>query len=136
LTKKRHIQFFIFWLVALQLISPFLHAHPFGIRAFDNTPGIHFHLDEIESVAKQDFHTATIHNERLYEQSVGVLTGVTEKFEFKFLAPLLFVLASISLYMVYLRRFYAPSSAPVLFRTSFKPHFKRTSPPRAPPSSY
>ena len=117
--------------MALQLLSPFLHAHAFGIGAVDNTPGIHFHLDEIESAAKQDFNTATIHNEGLYEQSVGVLTGVAEKFEFKFLVPLLFVLGSISLYMVYLRRFYAPSSAPVV-----KPYFKRTSPPRAPPSRH
>lgn len=131
LNKKRHIQFFIFWLVALQLISPFLHAHAFGIGAVNNTPGIHIHLDEIESAAKQDFQTATIHNEVLSEQSIGVFTGVAEKFTFKFIAPLLFVLASLSLYLVYLRRFYAPSSAPIV-----KPHFKRTSPPRAPPSRY
>ncbi|CEN55476.1 exported protein of unknown function [Candidatus Methylopumilus turicensis] len=131
LNKKRHIQFFIFWLVALQLISPFLHAHVFGIGAVENTPGIHIHLDEIESAAKQDFQTATIHNEVLSEQSVGVLTGVNEKFEFESLIPFLFVLSALSLYLVYVRRFYAPSSAPVV-----KPHFKRTSPPRAPPSHY
>ena len=131
LNKKRHIQFFIFWLVALQLISPFLHAHAFGIGAVSNAPGIHIHLDEIESAAKQDFQTATIHNEVLSEQSIGVFTGVAEKFAFKFITPLLFVLASLSLYLVYLRRFYAPSSAPIL-----KPHFKRTSPPRAPPSRH
>lgn len=129
MTKKRHIQFFIFWLVALQLISPFLHAHPFGIGAVDKTPGIHIHLDEIESATKQDFQTATIHNEVLSEQSVGVFTGVAEKLEFKLLLPFLFVLSSLSLYLVYVRRFYAPSSAP-----SGKAHFKRTSPTRAPPS--
>ena len=117
--------------MALQLISPFLHAHAFGIGEVNNTPGIHIHLDEIESAAKQDFQTATIHNEVLSEQSIGVFTGVAEKFAFKFIAPLLFVLASLSLYLVYLRRFYAPSSAPIV-----KPHFKRTSPPRAPPSRY
>ena len=117
--------------MALQLISPFLHAHAFGIGAVDKTPGIHFHLDEIESVAKQDFHTATIHNEAPSEQSVGVLTGVAEKFEFKFLVPLLFVLATLGLYLVYLKRYYAPSSEPIV-----KPHFKRTSPPRAPPSRH
>jgi hypothetical protein len=129
LNKKRHIQFFIFWLVALQLILPFLHAHAFGIGAVTNTPGIHIHLDEIESATKQDFQTATIHNEVLSEQSVGVFTGVTEKFEFKLLLPLLFALASLSLYLAYLKRFYTPSSAPIV-----KPHFKRTAPPRAPPS--
>jgi hypothetical protein len=131
LNTKRHIKFFIFWLVALQLISPFLHAHAFGIGAVDNAPGIHIHLDEIESAAKQDFQTATIHNEVLSEQSVGVLTGVNEKFEFESLIPFLFVLSALSLYLVYVRRFYAPSSAPVV-----KPHFKTTSPPRAPPSRY
>ena len=131
LNKKRHIQFFIFWLVAMQLILPFLHAHAFGIGAVNKAPGIHIHLDEIESAAKQDFQTATIHNEVLSEQSIGVFTGVAEKFEFKFLAPLLFILASLSLYLLHLRRYYTPSSAPIV-----KPHFKRTSPPRAPPSSH
>lgn len=131
LNKKRHIQFFIFWLVALQLISPFLHAHAFGIGAVDKTPGIHIHLDEIESAAKQDFQTATIHNEVLSEQTVGVLTGVSEKFAFKFLAPLLFLLALLSLYLVYVRRFYTPASAPIVKR-----YFKLTSPPRAPPSHH
>ena len=131
MTKKRHIQFFIFWLVALQLISPFLHAHPFGIGAVDKTPGIHIHLDEIESATKQEFQTATIHNEVLSEQSVGVFTGVAERFEFKFLIPIMFVLASLSLYLAYVRRFYSPSSAPTI-----KPYFKRTSPPRAPPSHH
>lgn len=129
LNKKRHIHFFIFWLVALQLISPFLHAHAFGIGAVDKTPGIHIHLDEIESAAKQNFQTATIHNELLSEQSVGVLTGVNEKFEFKFLVPLSFVLALLSLYLVYVKRFYAPASAP-----NVKLYFKIPSPPHAPPS--
>jgi len=131
LTKKRYIQFFIFWLVALQLLAPFLHAHAYGIGAVDKTPGIHFHLDEIETAAKQDFQTATIHNEVLSEQSVGVLTGVAERFEFKFLIPIMFVLASVSLFLAYVRRFYSPSSAPTI-----KPYFKRTSPPRAPPSHH
>ena len=131
MNKKRHIQFFIFWLVALQLISPFLHAHAFGIDAVDKTPGIHIHLDEIESTAKQDFQIATIHNEVLSEQSVGVLTGLNERFEFESFIPFLFVLSALSLYLVYVRRFYAPSSAPIV-----KPHFKRTSPSRAPPSLY
>jgi hypothetical protein len=131
LNKKRHIQFFIFWLVALQLISPFLHAHAFGIGAVDKTPGIHIHLDEIESAAKQDFQTATIHNEVLSEQTVGVLTGVNEKFEFKFLVPLSFVLALLSLYLVYVKRFYPPASAPTV-----KLYFKIPSPPHAPPSHH
>jgi len=131
LNKKRHFHFFIFWLVALQLISPFLHAHAFGIGAVDKTPGIHIHLDEIESAAKQNFQTATIHNELLSEQSVGVLTGVNEKFEFKFLVPLSFVLALLSLYLVYVKRFYAPASAPIV-----KLYFKIPSPPRAPPSHH
>ena len=131
MNKKRHIQFFIFWLVALQLISPFLHAHAFGIGAVEKTPGIHIHLDEIESAAHPDFQHPTIHNEVLSEHSIGVFTGVAEKLEFKFLLPILFSLASLSLYLVYVRRFYLPASAPIL-----KTHFNRTSTPRAPPSHH
>jgi hypothetical protein len=131
LTKKRHIQFFIFWLVALQLISPFLHAHAFGIDAFDNTPGIHIHLDEIESATKQVFQTATMHNEVLSENSFGALTGVNEKFEFKSLLPILFLLASLGLYLANPKRFYPPSLAPIV-----KSYFSLTSQPRAPPSRF
>ena len=130
LNKKRHIQFFIFWLVALQLISPFLHAHAFGIGAVDKTPGIHIHLDEIDSAANSNFQKPTLHNAVLSEHSIGMLTGVSEKFEFKFFA-ILFTLASLSLYLPYAGRFYRSTASPAT-----RPHFHRTSPPRAPPSRY
>ena len=117
--------------MALQLISPFLHAHAFGIGAVNKMPGIHIHIDEIESAATPDFQKPTIHNEVLSEHSIGMFTGVSEKFEFKFLLPVLFVLATLSLYLVYVRRFYNLASSPIV-----KPHFNRTSPPRAPPSRY
>jgi hypothetical protein len=131
MNKKTHIHFFICWLVAMQLISPFLHAHAFGIGAVNDSPGIHIHLDEIESASKQDFQTPTIHNDVPSEQSVGMLTGLAEKFECKLLLPLFFVLAALGLYLVYIRRFYAPSSAPPVIA-----HFNSTAPPRAPPSGH
>ena len=129
LNKKHHIQFFIFWLVALQLISPFLHAHAFGVGAVNSAPGIHLHLDEIDSITSSDYQKPSIHNEVLSEHVIGMLTGVSEKSEFNFLLPFLFVLASLSLYLAYVRRFYAPSCAPIV-----KPNFKGNFPPRAPPS--
>ncbi|MFZ9642373.1 MAG: hypothetical protein ACO29L_02850 [Candidatus Methylopumilus sp.] len=115
--------------MALQLISPFLHAHAFGIGAVNHAPGIHIHLDDIESVANQDFQHPTIHNEVLSEQTIGVFTGVYEKFEFKLLLPVLFVLSLFSLYLAYIRRFYTPASTPLV-----KPHLQHSCSPRAPPS--
>lgn len=131
LKKKLHIQFFIFWLVAMQLISPFLHAHAFGVGAVHSGPGVHIHLDEIDSATNQDFDQATIHQQTLPEHSIGMTTGVSEKFEFKFVLPAIVSFISLALYLAYVRRFYQPSDAPLA-----QTHYYPPSPPRAPPTHF
>lgn len=113
----------------MQLISPFLHAHAFGIGAVNHAPGIHIHIDEIDEAAQPDFDKATIHNDTIPEHSIGMTTGVSEKFEFEFLAPVLFTLLSFGLYLAYVRRTYTPAAAPFIQSPPYK-----TSSPRAPPS--
>jgi hypothetical protein len=127
LKKKRHIQFFIFWLVAMQLISPFLHAHAFGVGAVHSSPGVHIHLDEIDSAPSENFDKATVHNEALPEHSISMTTGVSEKSDFEFLAPAFVTFISLTLYLAYVRRFYPPKEAPLA-------EYQTHSPPRAPPT--
>ena len=129
LKKQLHIQFFIFWLVAMQFISPFLHAHAFGIGAVHGGPGVHIHLDEIDSASSASFDKATIHNEALPERSISMTSGVSEKFDFEFLLPTMIAFISLGLYLAYVRRFYHPKDAPLAKHQSYSP-----SPPRAPPS--
>lgn len=131
LKKKLHIQFFIFWLVAMQLISPFLHAHAFGVGTVHGGPGVHIHLDEIDSAANQDFDQATIHEQALPEHSIGMTTGVSEKFEFEFLLPAVIGFISLALYLAYVRRFYLPNDAPFAHNNHYPP-----SAPRAPPAHF
>jgi hypothetical protein len=115
----------------MQLISPFLHAHTFGLGAVNNAPGIHIHIDEIDSAAKPDFDKATIHNEAIPEHSIVMFTGVSEKFEFQLLIPIVFAFLSLSLYLAYVRRFYTPASAPFI-----KTPDSRSPSPRAPPAHH
>ena len=129
LKNKLHIQFFIFWLVAMQLISPFLHAHAFGIGAVHGGPGVHIHLDEIDSASDQNFNEATIHNQALPEHSIGMTTGVSEKFEFEFLLPAVIGFISLALYLAYGRRFYPPNDAPLAHHNHYP-----SAAPRAPPT--
>jgi hypothetical protein len=129
LKKKHHIQFFIFWLVAMQLISPFLHAHAFGVGAVHGGPGIHIHLDEFDSAANQDFDKATIHEQAIPEHSISMTTGVSEKFEFEFLLPAVIGFISFALYLTNSRRFYPPYDAPFAYNNHYP-----ASAPRAPPT--
>ena len=131
LKNKLHIQFFIFWLVAMQLISPFLHAHAFGVGAVHGGPGVHIHLDEIDSAASQNFDKATIHAQALPEHSIGMTTGVSEKFEFDFVLPAMFGFISLALYLAYVRRFYPPNEARFKQHQSYPP-----ASPRAPPARF
>ena len=131
LKRRTYIQFFIFWLVAMQLISPFLHAHAFGVGAVHGGPGVHIHLDEIEMAASPTSNKPAIHNEVLPEHSISMTTGVSEKFEFEGLLPFIFTVISFALYLAYAQRCYAQKTAPILDFQSHPP-----SPPRAPPSRH
>lgn len=115
----------------MQLISPFLHAHAFGVGTVHGGPGVHIHLDEIDSAANQNFDKATIHEQVLPEHSISMTTGVSEKFEFEFLLPAVISFISLALYLAYVRRFYPPSNAPLAQSQHHSP-----SSPRAPPAHF
>ena len=128
MNTKLHIKVFVFWLVALQLISPFLHAHLFGLGTVSNA-GIHMHIDELEA-ASSNFKTATIHKQTIPEHSVGMITGFAEKLQFKALLPILLLIISLDLFLATRRRFYNPSKSPFI-----KPPPQDLHAARAPPFS-
>lgn len=129
--KKLHIHFFIFWLVALQLLSPFLHAHIFGVGAVNSTPGVHIHLDEFDAATGQNFNEATIHNQTVNEHAIGMITGVSEKSNFDFLPPVIVCFIFLALYLPYRPRFYQSNESVVPYQPTYLP-----SSPRAPPVTF
>jgi len=68
-------------LVALQLLAPFLHAHIWGEGMVKKSQGFHLHLDSLEQV-DNIFKIPTIQSEKAGESSIGVLPGITGKFQF------------------------------------------------------
>jgi hypothetical protein len=79
---RLHKIFLVYCLVALQLLTPFLHAHLWGKDTFEKTQGLHIHFDAPElsdADASGVFKTPTLKTDHSIEQSVGVLTGITGK---------------------------------------------------------
>ena len=115
----------------MQLISPFLHAHAFGVGAVHEGPGVHIHLDEIDSAANQDFDKATLHNQALPEHSIGMTTGVSEKIDFEFLLPTILGFISLAVYLACVGRFYALNKVSTSQHQNYPP-----ASPRAPPHPF
>ena len=112
----------------MQLISPFLHAHAFGVGTTHTGPGVHIHIDEIDAATAQDFDKPTIHKQAIPEHSIGMTTGVSEKFDIDSLIPTLISFICFALFLAYVARFYAPARAPLSSNKAYPP-----SAPRAPP---
>ena len=113
----------------MQLISPFLHAHAFGVGAIHGGPGVHIHLDEIDSASNASFDKETIHEQTMPEHTISITAGVSEKFDFDFLFPVILSCISLALCSIYVRRFYTPDESPILQQQTYP-----FSTPRAPPA--
>jgi len=75
---RLHKNLLVYCLVALQLLTPFLHAHLWGKDSFEKTQGLHIHYDAPD-VTDTVFKKPTLKSDHSLEQSVGVLQGITGK---------------------------------------------------------
>lgn len=122
---KRHATLFVVWLIAMQLLTPFIHAHANGVGAA--TGAIHIHMDDLVS-ADDVSSTPSIHSEVMPQHVIGVASGVAEKLKLAFLVPALLLVIAWHLFISISFRLYPPLASPVLKSLPNRPQS-----PRAPP---
>lgn len=126
--SKNRSMLIVMWLIAMQLVAPFLHGHPSGIGAVTGA-GIHVHVVDDFDVPKHASEQPVIHSEVIHQHIVAVASGLAEKLKINLLTAALLLTIIWVFFNSLASRYYAPLASPFV-----KPPINRTRPSRAPPA--
>jgi len=130
LPLKKYPLVIVIWLITMQMLAPFMHAHPSGVGAVTGA-GLHVHISDdydLDTVSNS-FESHSIDNEVIHQHIVAVASGFAEKLKLDLTGVVLCVLIVLALSMLVLHRHYQPLASPYI-----KPHPNRSRSPRAPPA--
>lgn len=131
--SKNRSFFIVVWLIAMQLVAPFMHGHPSGIGAVTGA-GIHMHMsddmdiDAISTSGSKDTQP-TMHAAVIHQHIVAVASGIAEKLKLDLNATALLLVIAWAIFNLLHAKHYPPLASPRIKR-----HPNRTRSPRAPPT--
>ncbi|MGZ8962001.1 MAG: hypothetical protein ACXW1P_11245 [Methylophilaceae bacterium] len=125
---KNRSMLIVIWLIAMQLVAPFIHGHPSGIGAVTGV-GIHLHVVDDLDVPKHAPEQPVIQTEVIHQHIVAVASGIAEKLKVNLITAALLLTIVWAFFNTLASRYYSPLASPFV-----KPPINRTRPSRAPPT--